>query len=174
MRSILFAALLISLFTSACNRSVSTIEPYTGKNPFTPAATAHPCTADDLQTSSNAHSDAGAVTLGVTLINQSQNPCTMQPPPQINLLDADKPLDIKEIQTGADKSPLSIAPGESLIVILAWDNYCGAVLKDDPNLQLKLTEGETLTVKANLKEPPRCHDSNAPSTLTINPYSYPP
>jgi hypothetical protein len=179
MKPACLAALTILLLTTACVRLASAAQPMPGQNPFTPAADARLCAAADLQTSSSAHEDAGAVILGVTLINASMQPCSLQNPPQVTLLDADQPLDVQLIQAEALQTPpvqaaLTIAPGESAILILAWRNSCGAAPKTGPGIRLTLAAGETLNIKTGAPAVPRCDDPNAPSTLTVNPYSYPP
>ena len=174
MKPVILMALTILLLTSACVRPASTAEPFKGaKNPFTPEA-AQPCAAADLETSSSAHADAGLVTLGMTLINRSQHTCTLQSPPQPGLSDAGQTLDVQLIQLKADAPTLSISTGESLILIVEWRNYCGEALKDNPEIHLSLTGGESLTIQTSLTAFPRCENKTAPSTLTINPYSYPP
>ena len=168
-------ALIILLLTSACVRPVGTTEPFKrAQNPFTPEPAASPCAAADLETSSSAHEDAGAVTLGITLINRSQHTCTLQSPPQPGLSNAGQPLDVELIQLKADAPTLGISTGESMILIVEWRNYCGEALKDNPEIHLALTESESLTIKTSLTAFPHCENENAPSTLTINPYSYPP
>ena len=166
-------ALIIVLLTSACVQPASTSQPFKGQNPFTPEAAAHLCTAADLQTSSSAHNETGIVTIGVTLINQSENTCNLQSPPQVSLR-AVPPLDLQLIQTKADAPTLSISPGESVILTLSWRNYCGPALKNDLKLHLALEGSEPLNIQTKLLVFPRCEDGKAPSTLTINPYSYPP
>jgi hypothetical protein len=151
----------------------------TGRNPFTPAADARLCAAADLQTSSNVHEDTGAIILGVTLINASTRPCSLQNPPQVTLLNADQPLAIQmteaePLQTPPIPAALTISPGESAILILVWRNYCGGALKNAPGIHLALAAGETLNIKAGAPAVPRCEAATAPSTLTVNPYSYPP
>jgi hypothetical protein len=174
MRPVILVALTILFLTSACERPASTAQPFTGQNPFTPEAAAHLCTAAELQTSSNAHDESGFVILGITLINQSQHACNLQPPPQVSLRSAGQILDVERIQATTDETTLRIAPGESLILVMGWRNYCGKTLKDHPEIDLALTESETLTVQTELTAFPPCENANAPSTLTINPYSYPP
>jgi hypothetical protein len=173
------AALILLLLTTACVRPASTAQPMSGRNPFTPAAGARLCAAADLQTSSSAHEDAGAVILGVTLINASMRPCNFQNPPQVTLFDADQPLDVQVTQAEPLETPpvptvLTIAPGESVILILAWRNQCGAAPKTGAAIHLALPDGETLNIKTGAPVVPRCDAANAPSTLTVNPYSYPP
>jgi hypothetical protein len=179
MRPVSFIALIILLLTSACVRLASTSQPFNDQNPFTPAAATQLCSAADLQTSASAHEAGGVVTLGVTLINQFTSPCSLQPPPQISLLDADQTLDVEHLQAEPESgvpqdSLLMISPGESIVVALTWRNYCGEALQNGPDILLTLTGGETLTIKPNLRVSPSCEDASAPSTLTINPYSYPP
>jgi len=179
MKPALIAALIILLLTTACVRLVSTAQPMSGRNPFTPAADARLCAAADLQTSSSAHEDVGVVILGVTLINASKRPCSLQNPPQVTLFDAAQPLDVQVTQAESLQTPpapavLTIAPGESVILILTWRNHCGAAPKTGPAVNLALPGGETLNIQAGAPVVPRCEAANAPSTLTVNPYSYPP
>jgi len=177
MKSALLAALTILLLTTACVRLASTAQP--GRNPFTPDADAPLCAAADLQTSSNAHEDAGAIILGVTLINASRRPCSLQNPPQVTLFNANQPLDVQTtraepLQTPPVPTALTIFPGESAILILAWRNSCGGALKDGSVVHLMLGTGESLDLKTGASAVPRCETASAPSTLTVSPYSYPP
>jgi hypothetical protein len=160
--------LLIALLTSACVRPASTLEPEP-----TSSGKVRLCGMADLQTSSNANDAAGSITLGVTLINTSQSPCALKNPPQVTLIGNGQPLDAKTIQTQADTATLTIAHGENAIAILIWQNYCGEMLKDGPSIHLALTTNESLDIK-NVQVVPGCDDSTQPSTLTIQPYSYPP
>ena len=172
MRPIL-VALTIALLTSACVRSASTPLPYR-QNPFTPEASTHLCAAADLKTSSSAHDETGAVSLGVAIINQSKDACKLQPRPGISLFDGEKALDVELIQTKADSPSLNIFPGESVILVMSWRNYCGEVLKANPEIHLALTGSDSLSIQTQLSASPRCEDKKSPSTLTVNPYSYPP
>ena len=166
--------LLIVFLTSACVRPVSTAPPMTGRNPFTPQPATRLCAAADLETSSNAHDNTEALILGVTLINHSKSPCSLLGPPLVTLLNADQPLDVQLIQAESGAAILTIAPGEGVILIVTWRNYCGSALKDGPGIHLTLSESESLNIKPEVHAVPRCETANAPSTLTINPYSYPP
>lgn len=174
MRPILFVVLFILLFTSACVQPASTPSSITGRNPFTPEPTAPKCLAADLQASSSAHEDSGAMNLGITLINQSGHACSVQPPAQLSLWNRDQPMDVQPVQTQTDASPLKIATGESLVLLLNWRNYCGEELENPPGLRLNLSAAETLTITPDLPALPRCEDAKKPSSLTISPYSYPP
>ncbi len=175
MKRLTLLALTFLLLTSACERSESTANPMSGRNPFTPVAVARPCGAVDLQTSSNSYDDAGAVVLGLTLINTSKSVCSLQGPAQVTLLDAGQPLDVQRVQAGEDAPlALGVSPGESLVLILAWRNYCGPALKDSPVIRLALANEESLSTRADVSVIPRCEAASDPSTLTVNPYAYPP
>ena len=174
MRPILFVVLSILLFTSACVQPASTPSSITGRNPFTPEPVAPLCIAADLQVSSNAREDDGAVSLGITLINQSGHTCNVQPPAQVSLLNGDQPLDVQIVQTQTDALPLKIATGESIVLLLNWRNYCGEKLQNTLGLRLNLSASETLTMTPDLPALPHCYDAKKPSTLTVSPYSYPP
>jgi len=160
--------LTIALLTSACVRPASTLKPEP-----TSSGKVRLCGVADLQTSSNPNDAADSVTLGVTLVNTSQSPCALKNPPQVTLIGNGQPLDAKTIQTQADSATLTIAHGESAIAVLIWQNYCGETLKDGPSIHLALTTDESLDIK-NVQAVPGCEDSTQPSTLTIQPYSYPP
>jgi Protein of unknown function (DUF4232) len=169
-----FLVLIFLILASACVRPASTLEPVT--------AAARPCAATDLQTSSSSNGTAGSVVLGVTLINQSGASCALGGQPHITLSDhpntpgaGGQPLDVRiEAAPGVPPASLSIAPGESVIAILTWSNYCGAALKDGPTIHLALQAGESLDIPTAAEAVPRCTAQNEPSTLTVNPYSYPP
>ncbi len=175
MRPILFVVLSILLFTSACVQPASTPSSVTGRNPFTPEPAAVQCIAADLQvSSSSSQDDAGAISLGITLINQSGHACSVQPPAQVSLVSGNQPLDVQLAQAQTDALPLKIATGESIILLLNWRNYCGEKLQNTLGLRLNLSATETLTMTPHLPALPRCEDAKKPSMLTVSPYSYPP
>lgn len=167
--------LMLALFTSACVLPASTAQPYKGQNPFTPEAAAHICAIADLQTSSSAQENAdGNITLGVTLINGAENICNLPPQPQISLLDGAQPLEIKLVQADSESASVNISPSGSVILIVLWQNYCGKAPKNDLTLRLTIQNGETLDVAFDSSATPTCQNADNPSTLTVNPYSYPP
>lgn len=175
MKPILFILLPILLLTTACVRDLGTVEPFTGQNPFTPEAAAHVCPATDLHPSPNVHKEGGNVTVGIALINQStQDTCNLPPNPQLRLLDGDQPLDVASIAADGEAASLNIAPGESVILVALWQNYCAKAPTSDLSMRLTFHDGQTLDVALIPLTVPDCTDSNAPSTLTVNPYSYPP
>lgn len=175
MKPVALASLVFVLIASACVRTGSTVPTVVGQNPFTPAASPRLCAAADLQTSSNARENAGAVTLGVTLINASQRPCTLQNPPQVALLDVGRRLDIQPLQAETEHlGTLRLLPGESAVLVLIWRNQCGAALEDGPTIRLVLPDDENLDVPVDAASAPNCDAANDPSTLVVNPYSYPP
>lgn len=171
-RLTLFA--LILLLSSACTREASG-----------PALEASPtsgtrlCAALDLQTSSNSNGATGAIQIGVTLVNASKSPCIVIGPPPVSLLKAGRPLGVQIVQTPADQTPpapaaLNLAPGNSLIVILVWRNYCAAPLAGGPSIHLALTMDQALDIPVDAQAVPPCDAPGQPSTLTVNPYSFPP
>jgi hypothetical protein len=176
MKPAIFISLAILLITSACVRPISTAPATSGRNPFTPEAEALLCVATDLETSSSQHVDGGGGILGVTLINRSENSCKLQNPPQVALLGANGPLEVESSASAneSETEELTIASGESAVLVLVWDNYCGAALTNGPIISLTLPGGEKLDVRADAASVPGCQDAAAPSTLTIHPYSYPP
>lgn len=175
MKPILLIVLPILLFTTACVRDMGAVEPYTGSNPFTPEAAAHVCTIADLHPSPNVHKEGGNVTLGIALINQSQHDtCNLPPHPQLSLLDGDQPLEIALIPADDEAASLNIAPGESVILVALWQNYCAKAPTSDLTLRLTIRDAQTLDVPLAPSTIPDCADAKSPSTLTVNPYSYPP
>jgi hypothetical protein len=169
MRPGTFLILTFLLVTGACTRPLSTLAPEPA-----PTSGMRPCGAADLQTSSSSNSIPDALMLGVTLINQTGTPCVLDGRPQITLTDHGRPLDLRiEDAQGVPPATLSIAPGESLIAILTWRNYCGETL-NDLVIHLALAAGESLDIQTDLNAAPGCDAPGEPSTLTINPYSYPP
>lgn len=172
-------ALTLLLLTTACELSASTAQP--GQNPFTPAPDARLCAAVDLQASSNAHDSPDALALGVTLVNGSGTACSLQNPAQITLLDAGSPLDVQTIQAqvgpdepGVPPEMLTVSPGESAVLVLEWRNACGQTLQNGLTLLLSLPGGERLEIETDVPAVPRCTSPGDPSTLIVNPYSYPP
>ena len=165
---------LMLLLASGCSREASA-----------PAAQASPtggtrlCRAADLQTSSNSNGATGAIQLGMTLVNISNSPCDLVGPPQVTLLGGGRALDVQVLQAAADQTPpapaaLTLAPGDSVIEILVWRNYCGAALADGPVIHLALTTDQALEIGTAAQDVPRCDAQNQTSTLTVNPYSFPP
>lgn len=119
--------------------------------------------------------------LGITLTNQSKNPCALSNPAQITLLDSDnKPLKVQvsiipaDTQTPPASAQTEIASGESVILSLVWRNYCQPLTKDSLTIRLALSAEQNVDVIMKLLSEPRCDAKNEPSTLTIAPYSYPP
>lgn len=193
MKSAALPALAVLLLASACVRPISTLETVPGRNPFTPAPTPifsplpglsstqdlHPCRAADLRTSSNSNGATGAIVLGVTIVNTSTGTCTLENPPQVSLLADGQALAVQIIPAASEEATpgpatLSVSPGESVIAILVWRNYCATVLPDGPLVRLTLPKGEQLEVASNAQAVPHCDSASDPSTLTVNPYSYPP
>lgn len=161
------------ILTSACTRPASSA----GTEPATSAV--GPCGAADLQTSSNSNGATGSIALGVTLVNTSKSLCAMEGTPQVALTANGQTLDVQMLQAPADQTPpapatLTVAPGESVIAILIWRNYCGETLPGGPTIRLTLGTGEKLDIRADAYAVPRCDVKTEPSTLTVNPYSYPP
>jgi hypothetical protein len=175
MKPIRLIVLSILLFTTACVRDLGAIEPFTGSNPFTPEAAAYVCPIADLQPSPNVHKEGGNVTLGIAFINQSEHDtCNLPPHPQLTLLDGDQSLDVASIPAEGEAASLNIAPGESLILVALWQNYCAETPKSDLTMRVTIRDGQTLDVALGPLTIPDCTDSKSPSTLTVNPYSYPP
>ncbi len=170
--SLIVLSLLI--LTSACTRPASTLVPEAS-----PTSEVRLCNASDLQTSSNSNGATGAIILGVTLVNTSKSACVLVGPPQVTLTGSGQTLDAQIIQAQADQTPhapaaLTVSPGESAIVILIWRNYCGETLTVGPIIHLSLTTDQALDIQTGVEAVPRCDVQDEPSTLTVNPYSFPP
>jgi len=175
MKPAALVSIVVLLIASACVRMGSTVPTVVGQNPFTPVATPGLCVAVDLQTSSNARKNAGAVTLGVTLINTSQDPCNLQNPPQVALFDAGHTLDVQLIQAETEYlETLTLLPGESAILVLVWRNSCRVALEAGSNIRLVMPNGEKLNIPVDVGSTPDCEAVDSPATLVVNPYSYPP
>jgi hypothetical protein len=181
MRRKTLIVLAFLLLTGACTRPASTLEAQPA-----PTGSVRLCGAADLQPSSSSNGATGAIVLGVTLINQSETPCALPGQPQVALSNnphtpgaVGQTLAVQVIQAQADQAAptsvtLTIAPGESIIAILIWRNYCGEALADGVTIRLTLTTGQSLDIQADALAVPRCDAKNEPSTLLVNPYSYPP
>lgn len=185
MKRLAILALILILLTSACDRSVSTAGPISGRNPFTPAAAAHLCVAADLESSSNTIDATGSVVLGVTLVNRSKSPCVLAGAPQVTLTDNGQTLDLQytesqpdqpsaPLETPSSQARLTVAPGESAVFILVWGNYCGETPKDSPVIHLALPESASLEIQTGVSSVPHCDAPNNRSTAAISSYSYPP
>jgi hypothetical protein len=116
----------------------------------------------------------------MTLTNQSKQICTLSNLPQASLLDANSRLiELHSIQMPSAQTPpapdlMQLAPNESAIVTLVWQNFCLAAPVEPIIARLTLTKNQYLDIKMNVLAVPGCDDKNGPSTLTIAPYSYPP
>jgi len=138
------------------------------------------CKPSDLETSSNYNEVQGKVLLGITLINKSKSPCTLANPPQVSLLDKErKSLGITSIKSTFVQTPVAprlvtIAPDESEIVSLIWQNYCQPPSGDDFIIQFVFAQNQTLDVTMKVLASPGCTAKDEPSTVTISPYSVPP
>ena len=162
------------VLTSGCTRPAGTAQ--AGASPTSGARL---CRAADLQTSSNSNGATGAIQLGVTLVNISKSPCDLVGPPQVTLLGGGRALDVQVIQAPADQTPpapaaLTLAPGDSVIEILVWHNYCAAAPADGPVIHLALTTDQALEIGTGAQDVPPCAAKNQASTLTVSPYSFPP
>ena len=174
--------LLITSLTVACTRAASSSAPTEPALNFpSPVPGNIPlCQAAELQTSSNSLEASGAVTLGVTLTNQSKNPCTLSNPPQVSLLNGSgEDLKVETtvslaVQTPPAPNIILLAPAESVIMSLIWRNFCQTLPTDSLILRLTLSEKQALEVKMQTTNKPGCDTSGQASNLTIAPYSSPP
>jgi hypothetical protein len=179
-RLFLFCFLLFLL--SACTRPASDSPPTELPLNFpSPAPGSTPlCQPADLQTSSNSNASADGVVLGLTLTNQTKNPCALANPPQVTLLDDSRqPLELQTLGMAPVQTPpapleIQLAPGESVIVSLIWRNYCQPLPERSLTIHLRLSETLKVESLTKLLAEPRCAAETEPSTLAIAPYSYPP
>jgi len=173
---------LMTTLTVACTRAASSAAP---KEPALNFPSPVPgniplCQAAELQTSSNSLEESGAVTLGVTLTNQSKNPCTLSNPPQVRLLNASgQDLKVETAVSPAVQTPpaaniILLAPAESVIMSLIWRNFCQTLPIESLILNLTLSEKQALEVKMQTPGKPGCDTPGQASSLTIAPYSSPP
>lgn len=118
--------------------------------------------------------------MGVTLINQSKNLCTLSNPPQVSLLEAGKlPMEMHSKALQTEQTPqapvlVQLQPGNSAIVTVIWHNYCQTPPAGGVALRLSLANDRTIDVKLDLPAAPKCESSQETSTLLVAPYSYPP
>jgi hypothetical protein len=173
---------LMTTLTVACTRAASNPAPTEPALNFpSPVPGNIPlCQAAELQTSSNSLEASGTVTLGVTLTNQSKNPCTLSNPPQVSLLDGNGE-DLKlgtavspAVQTPPAPNIILLAPAESVIMTLIWRNFCQTLPTDSLILHLALSEKQVLDVKMQTPGKPGCDTPDQASSLKIAPYSSPP
>jgi hypothetical protein len=174
--------LLLILLTSACSRAASSTQP---TEPALNFPTISPdnialCTSADLATSANSNGTPESIAMGVTLTNQSKNICMLLNPPQISLFNADdKPIvlttrDILAVQTPPAPAMIQLAPSQSVIISMIWQNYCQPVKTNDLIMHLNLAEDQHVEVKMKLQTMPGCQDQASLSLLSIAPYSIPP
>jgi hypothetical protein len=174
MKRIGFVFITLLLLSTGCTRPVSTALPDSS-----PTVGTALCAASDLGTSSNSNGASGDVQIGVTLVNNSKSACLVIGPPQVTLLAGGHALDVQVIQTPPNQTPpapaaLTIAPGNSVIVILLWQNYCGPPPPDGVTVHLALTTDQALDIPLGIQGAPLCGSQGQPSTLTVAPYSFPP
>jgi len=178
----LFLPVLSAILLAGCTRPAGGVAPTELPLNFpSPAPGSTPfCQSADLGVSSNSIGATGALMLGITLTNNSKNPCALANPPQITLLDdGNKPIEIQiaNIPNG-DATPapaqMELGTGESAILSLVWRNYCQPLPKDKLIVRLALAAEQNLDVAMDLLSEPRCDAKTEASTLTIAPYSYPP
>ena len=170
---LLFITLLLA--TCGCTRAASTSAPQS----VATAGGTRLCAAADLRTSSNSNDASGSIQIGVTLVNVSQTACLVIGPPPVTMMGNGRVLDLQIIQAPSDQTPpappaVMVAPGNSIVAILLWSNYCGGALAGGPTLHLALTTDQGLDIPLEPQAVPDCTAQNQPSTLTINPYSFPP
>jgi hypothetical protein len=172
----------LTLFLSACLRPASDTPATKAPLDFpSPAPGSTPlCQPADLQTSSNSSDTGESLLLGLTLTNQTKNPCALTNPPLVTLLDSqNQPLKVETttlalVQTPPAPVEMLLAPGESLIISLDWRNACQPLPKPSLTIRLLLAETSPLEISTPLDAGLHCADKTAPSTLTVTPYSYPP
>ena len=180
-RKILLFGFLLFLLC-ACTRAASDSPPTALPLNFPkPAPGSTPlCQTADLQTSANFTEATGDLVLGVTLTNQSKNPCALANPPQTTLLNGSgQLLDVQTSSPPGNQTPpappqMELAPGESAIISLIWRNYCQPFPNNGLTIRLKLSTGQSLEIVSRALSAPRCDAKNEPSTVTVAPYSYPP
>lgn len=181
MRRLVLLSLSIFLL-SGCTRAASAPPP---TEPALNFPTANPagtplCQPADLKTSSNFNDAGGEIVLGVTLTNQSKNPCALSNPPQPSLIDANsQPLDVQISALPSDQTPpaaafMQLAPGESVIMTLVWRNFCQTLPGDSLIIRLNLADEKNLEIFINLLKVPNCEVKTDPSTALVATYSYPP
>ncbi len=181
-KRLLLITLLTITLTTACTRAASNSPPTELPINFpSPAPGSTPlCQPADLQTSSNSIETGEALLIGLTLTNQTKNPCALTNPPQVALLaGANQPLQTQLTAMSASQTPpapaeLQLAPGESVIISLVWNNYCQPLPNDHLSIRLALSATQNLDVATRILAAPRCDAKNAPSLLKVAPYSYPP
>jgi hypothetical protein len=69
---------------------------------------------------------------------------------------------------------MELAPGESAILSLVWQNYCQPLPNNSLTISLAFSAGQKLEVVTSDLSGPRCDAKSDPSTLVVAPYSSPP
>lgn len=174
--------LLTVVLTTACNRSSSTPMP-TGLplNFPTPRPEDVPlCQPSDLKISSNSNITSDAISIGITLTNQSKKLCALANPPKVVPLTTggkliETQLQIASaIQTPPAPAILLLNASESKIISINWQNYCQNLPSDGITIRVNLSQGQDLDVNMDLKPDSGCKAGDKPSSLQITPYSDPP
>lgn len=172
----------LTLFLSACLRPASDSRPTDLPLDFpSPAPGSTPlCRPADLQTSSNSIDTGESLLLGLTLTNQTKNPCALTNPPLVTLFASqNQPLEVETTTLALVQTPPApveqiLAPGGSVIVSLDWRNACQPLPSQVLTVRLLLAENLPLEISTPLAAGLHCADQTAPSTLTVAPYSSPP
>jgi hypothetical protein len=174
--------LLTSCVRAASSAPAPTLSPDFPAPLDTPLGSApkQSCRPADLKTSSNFGVTNGTVVIGITLVNASGYACQLAGAPQVAFLAANGspiPIQTQPADLGLVSpmpATLSITPGESAIISLAWSNACALPADEKIIIQITFASGETLQVRPENLSFPRCDDKSRPSIVIIAPYSYPP
>jgi hypothetical protein len=125
-------AIISAKSTSAAEMELTlTAAPTITPLPTFPVA-ATPCQSSDLQSELFTGGATGSIVLVISVVNISGSICTLQGPPDIQLLDQDKaPLDVayfpwaewaSSAQNGPDDQ-IGIGPQETIVVRLMWRDW---------------------------------------------------
>jgi hypothetical protein len=170
---------LTALLISACTRTASTAEPTALPLNF-PVIAPAVCQPADLLTSSNSNATADAIIFGITLTNQTNQPCEITNPATVEVINANgEPFAIKTSASPAVETPpasasVLLAPKTSKILTVVWRNFCDLKPVKAISLRILLSEKQTLELPMNVPDMTGCTLGSEPSTMMVIPYSDPP
>lgn len=149
---------------------------------------AGPCRAEWLQAHLFLQGATGSLVGGVQLTNAGGSPCSLLGWPQLlftgptaaatqvqikRLARSPQPLDVLADPPGSLRA---LAPGKSASVSLFWSNWCGPGNAGGGNLStppdgLRIVFASRTSLIVPLAHAPRCDQPQAPSTLSVAPFT---
>jgi hypothetical protein len=185
--------LLVSLigFAVASARTASPTIPWVDQRPVKASAhppLAAPCRAERLHAHLFLQGATGSLVGGVDLTNAGRSPCSLLGWPKLSFTGATAtatPVRIKRL-AGPPQPPdvladppgslRALTPGKSASVSLFWSNWCGPGNPGGGNTStppdgLRIAFANHTSLVVPLAQAPRCDQPQAPSTLSVAPFT---